>query len=220
MCKQKLLKDPNIIDQTKHFTENLISIVNEAIVKTSTSNKLSTSWFNDDCSIAIHLSMAALRKFNKELTAINLNAFQLPRAKTRKIIKESKKKIWQNYVNRLDSSTRTNTIWMMIRKISGKSQPTALKHPRKNKTETTTKKDVADTLAETFSVNFSINNSNPHFLTFKNNANKQKLNFKSNNSEKYNPPFTPAELQETIEASLNTAIGPDEILDGFLKHLP
>ena len=23
MCKQKLLKDPNIIDQIKHFTENL-----------------------------------------------------------------------------------------------------------------------------------------------------------------------------------------------------
>ena len=39
MCKQKLLKDPNIIDQIKHFTEILISIANETIPKTSTSSK-------------------------------------------------------------------------------------------------------------------------------------------------------------------------------------
>ena len=37
MCKQKLLKDPNIIDQTKHFTETLISIGNETIAKTAAS---------------------------------------------------------------------------------------------------------------------------------------------------------------------------------------
>ena len=53
--------------------------------------------------------------------------------------------------------------------------------------------DIVDILAEIFSPNSSINNSDPHFLTFKNNAEKQKLN-KSNNSEKYNQPFTPAEL--------------------------
>ena len=48
----------------------------------------------------------------------------------------------------------------------------------------------------------------------------QKLNFKSNNSEKYNQPFTPAELQEAIETSHNTAVVPDEIHYQFLKHLP
>ena len=42
--------------------------------------------------------------------------------------------------------------------------------PHKNKTEVTSKKDIADTLAETISANSSIKNSNPHFLTFKNNA--------------------------------------------------
>ena len=33
ICKQKLLKDSNIIDKTKHFAENLISIAN--VVETS-----------------------------------------------------------------------------------------------------------------------------------------------------------------------------------------
>ena len=90
----------------------------------------------------------------------------------------------------------------------------------KNQTEAPTKKGIADTLAETFSANSSINNSNPQFLTFENNAEKQKLKFKSNNSEKYNQLFIPAELQEVIETSHNTAISSDEIYYQFLKHLP
>ena len=108
----------------------------------------------------------------------------------------------------------------MIRKISGKSQSTALKHLTKNKTGATTRKDIADTLAETFSANSSLNNSNPHFLTFKTNAEKQKLNFKSNNSEKYNQSFTPAELQEANKTLRSTAVKSNEIHYDFLKHLP
>ena len=50
--------------------------------------------------------------------------------------------------------------------------------------EATSKKDIANTLAETFSANSSINNSNPHFLAFKKNTEKQNLNFKSINSKK------------------------------------
>ena len=218
MCKQKLLKDLHIIDKAKRFIETLISIANETIAKTSVSNKHSTPWFNDDCRTAIPLRKATLRKFNKEPTSNNLNTFKLLRAKTRKTIKEAKKKSWRNYVNQLASSTRTNTIW--TRKISGKSHPTALKHLTKKQTEATSKKVIANTLAETFSANSSINNSNPRFLTFKNNAEKPKLNFKSNNSEKYNQPFTAAELPETIETSHNTATGPNEIHHEFLKHLP
>ena len=76
-----MLKDPNIIDQTKHFIETLISIANETIAKTSASNKHSTPWFNDDCRTAISVCKAALWKFNKEPTTNNLNAFKLLRAK-------------------------------------------------------------------------------------------------------------------------------------------
>ena len=93
MCKQELLKDPNIIDQTKHFTETLISIANETIAKTSASNKHSTPWFNDDCITAIRQRKAALRKFNKEPTTNNLNAFKLLWAKTRKPQRNTRRKV-------------------------------------------------------------------------------------------------------------------------------
>ena len=113
-----------------------------------------------------------------------------------------------------------NTIWKTIRKISLKIQLTTLKHPTKYKTEATTKKDVADTLAKTFSAISSLHNSNRQFLTFNTKAEKHNFNFKSHNTEKYSKPFTPAELKETIQKSHKTTVGPGEIHYEFLKHLP
>ena len=49
----------------------------------------------------------------------------------------------------------------MISKISRKTPLTAPKHLTKTKTETTTKKDLADILAKSFSANSSLDNSNP-----------------------------------------------------------
>ena len=94
------------------------------------------------------------------------------------------------------------------RKYSGKTN-SLLSNTSQKKTKTlvTTKKSMAGTLAETFAASSSVSNSNPVFLAFKNNAEKQKPNVKSNNSEKYNQLFTPAELQETIKTSHHTAVG-------------
>ena len=41
------------------------------------------SWFNDDCKTAIRSRKAALRKFNLQPSAENLNNFKIHRAKTR-----------------------------------------------------------------------------------------------------------------------------------------
>ena len=66
ICQQKLLKDLNIIDQTKHFTKTLTSIANETTAKTPASNKHSTLWFNDDYRTAICRRKAAQWKFDNE----------------------------------------------------------------------------------------------------------------------------------------------------------
>ena len=65
---------------------------------------------------------AALRKFNLQPSAENLNNFKIHRAKTRRVIKSSKKTSWQNYVNKLKFSSKSKKIWDMIRKISGKNR--------------------------------------------------------------------------------------------------
>ena len=54
----------------------------------------------------------------------------------------------------------------------------------------------------------------------KKNAEKTKLNFKLNNLEDYNQPFSLSELTDCIMKSHDTAVGPDEIHNEFLKQLP
>ena len=83
----------------------------------------------------------------------------------------------------------------------------------------TNKKDIADLLAKTFSTNSSSDNYNEQFQNIKKKAEKTKLNFKSNNLEDYNQPFSLSELTDSIMKSHDTAVGPDEIHYEFLKHL-
>ena len=78
----------------------------------------------------------------------------------------------------------------MIHKISGENQSTPLKYLIKNNTQVTNIKDIADTLAET-SANSSSTNSNTEFHKYKDKKEKQKFNFKSDNTESYNKLFSP-----------------------------
>ena len=60
------------------------------------------------------------KKHYNGLNQTKLNNFKVHRAKTRRVIKTSKKTSWQNYVNRLNSSSKSKKVCDMIRKISGK----------------------------------------------------------------------------------------------------
>ena len=190
------------------------------VPRTSSNKKHNKSWFNDDCKTAIRSRKAALRKFNLQPSAENLNNFKIHRAKTRRVIKTSKKTSWRNYVNKLKSSSKSKKVWDMIRKISGKNTSSPIKHLSKNHIKATNKKDIADLLAKTFSKNSSSKNYSKTFQNIKKNAEKTKLNFKSNNLEDYNQPFSLSELTDCIRKSHNTAVGPDEIHYEFLKQLP
>ena len=221
-CILKLKSDANntVDDNITYFSKTLISIAEESIPKTSSNKKHNKSWFNDDCKTAIRSRKAALRKFNLQPSAENLNNFKIHRAKTRRVIKTSKKTSWRNYVNKLKSSSKSKKVWDMIRKISGKNTSSPIKHLSKNHIKATNKKDIADLLANTFSKNSSSTNYSKPFQNIKKNAEKTKLNFKSNNLEDYNQPFSLSELTDCVMKSHNTAVGPDEIHYEFLKQLP
>lgn len=49
---------------------------------------------------------------------------------------------------------------------------------------------------------------------------KQKWNFKSNNAEGYNLPFTMEKLNESWKNVQYTAVGPDDVHYQFMKQLP
>ena len=196
------------------FSKTLIYIAEESIPRTS-NKKHNKLWFNDDCKTAIRSRKATLRKFNLQPSAENLNNFKIHRTKTRRVIKSSKKTSWRNYVNKLKASSKSKKVWDMIRKIYVPSNT----YP-KTISRQQIKKDIADLLAKTFSKNSSSTNYSKPFQNIKKNAEKTKLNFKSNNLEDYNQPFSLSELTDCIMKSHNTAVGPDEIHYEFLKQLP
>ena len=107
----------------------------------------------------------------------------------------------------------------MVRKIAGKNQPFPLKHLIKNNIQIPNIKDIANTLTETFSTNSSSKNSKTEFHKYKAMKEKQKLNFQSDNTENYNKSFTLSELQEAIQKSHNTTVGPDDVHYEFLRQI-
>ena len=93
---------------------------------------------------------SSIKKKQKEPTTSNLIEYKLNRAKTRKEIKAAKRKCWQNYVNKLNCSTKPKVIWEMIRKIAGKQQTIPIKHLSKDSSLITDKKNYNRNVSRNF----------------------------------------------------------------------
>ena len=221
-CLTKLnpASSTNQEDHITHFTNTLITIAEECIPKYPTTTKNNKPWYNRECKEAIRTRRTALRKFNKNPTTVNLTNYKNYRAKARRKIKEAKRTSWKNFVTKLNTNTKIKTVWNMIRKITGKYNNTPIKHLTKNNIKVTSKKDIANLLAETFAQNSSQKNQNPTFQTRKQKEEKKKINLQSQNNENYNQLFSMTELKEAVTKAHNTAVGPDEIHYEFLKKLP
>ena len=223
LCAQSLNIDRfnNSTDLIADFTSSLMNISNKCIPKTSTNPRKSNPWYNEDCKKAIKQRKHALSRFCKYPTKENLNNVKIHRAKARRTIKASKRNSWKVYVSKLNHKTPIKKVWDTIRKISGKTKSPSYTHLNTcRETKATNKEDIANTFGETFLNNSSSRHYSDKFRHIKNNQEKQKLNFKSCNNEKYNIAFTLSELVDAIKISHDTATGPDEIHYQMLKHLP
>ena len=108
----------------------------------------------------------------------------------------------------------------MIRKSNGKSSSIGVNHLDTPDGVASSKKDIADTLADSFAQKSSSSNYSPKFQKFQQQKEKQKLNFKSKNKEAYNKLFTLKELKTALKKCHDTAPGSDDIHYQLLKHLP
>ena len=194
----RLLEDTvrKAADPIESFASILINIAEETVPKTATkSKKAKKPWFTEDCKTAIKHRKGALRQFNNRPTHDNLNNYRIFRAKTRRTIKDSKKKSWKKYVSKLNSRTSIKKVWAMVRKIQGKGKSSSLGHLNVNNKKVTSKKDISNTLADAFSKNSSSENNTQKLKNIKQQKEKRNLKFSSDNSETYNQPFSLSELR-------------------------
>ena len=101
----------------------------------------------------------------------------------------------------------------MIRKISGKIHQV----PSNTYLKTISRQQPKRHSRSSFFKNSSTNNYSKQYQNIKRNAEKTKLNLKSNNIEDYNQSSSSTELRDSILKSHNKAVGPDEIHYEFLK---
>ena len=160
-----------------YFTNTLLNIAEEHIPKSSTSTKYNRPWFNEECKKAVRLRKATFKKSKINPTRENLNTYKNSRAKARKIIKDSKRSTWRNYVAKINSNTKPKKVWQMIRKITGQNNNTPTKHRTHNNLKIPDEKDIENHLAENFSQNSSAKYQSKSFQIIKTKTEKVKSNW-------------------------------------------
>ena len=80
--------------------------------------------------------------------------------------------------------------------------------------------DIANRLTQEISKNSSSNNYCTKFQKYQEKAEKEHLDFDTDNSENYNVLFTIRELCDALKKCHDTTTGPHEVHYQLLKHLP
>ena len=91
-------------------------------------------------------------------------------------VRLSKKTSWRNYISKLNSQASVKSVWNRIQKIKGKESTNSIHHLSVNDRDVTSYRDIANTLADNFS-----HNSSSAFSTVRCKAEKQNINFSSEN---------------------------------------
>jgi hypothetical protein len=89
-------------------------------------------------------------------------------------------------------------VWEMVKRISGKSQPSAIHHLLVNDNKIEHPKGIANTLVSTISFNNSHERYSKSFKKYQVQQEKRPLNFNSDNSEYYNELFWLSKLQDAL----------------------
>lgn len=208
-------------DPIDTFIRSMLDVADSTIPKTCAKPKrIHKPWFTDECQRAIINRKRTLARFKVHATTSSLDAVRQSRAQARRTLRQAKKDSWRKYVSKLNTRTPVKKVWQMVARIAGKQQPSTVSHLEVNGTSVDEPQQIADTLAATISHNSSCNHYTPEFQQYKSRAEKQNLQFKSNNTESYNQLFSVTELQSALRKAHDSAPGPDSVHYQMLKHLP
>ena len=198
-------------DPMSLLTSILKKISEEPIPKTSAVPKwFNKPWFSNIYRDALKEQIRALKRFKRDPSEDNLNAYHIARAKARRDIQHSKKTSWWNYVSNMNSQTSVKSVWHRIRKIKGKESCNVIRHLSVNDRDITGHGDIANVLADTFSCNSSSAFSTDAFTSVRHKAENLNLNFM---------PLSIQGLQDALRRANDTSAGPYEIHYQLLNHL-
>jgi len=216
--KTKELHITSDIDiEVEKFSLMITNVAEKSIGKTRTLEKHQPlPWWNKNCDEAIKQTKHAYNIYKRHKTTENLLRFKNLRARSRYIMKQSRKKSWENFVTSINNKTQSKEVWNMIRRIDGKKSYQKIALLQSNGSNIHTNIEIAETLAETYAQNSDENNfpenfdyMNPQEYTVFNHANND-----------MNVAITEDEIDNALRnINKNSKEGPDNIPAIFLLHL-
>ena len=125
----------------------------------------------------------------------------------------------REYLESMKYNTPPSKVYEKLRQIRGRP-PRRIGMLDKNGVIIATKQGIVDCLAENFSMVSDPSSCSREFKSIKDKAERQPIDFDSDNREPYNDLFTMTELTTAINGTNDTAPGPDKIHYKMFKHLP
>ena len=198
-------------DPLQSFVEHITKAANDSIPRATTIPKKSNPWFDEECPEALKARRALDKRVrqSREFRGESLSAFRKSQAQARRLFNQKKRKSWAEYVSKLSADTPIKHVWDRVRKISGKNIcPPKQYLNGKNGTTITNPKDIADKHAAAFTDNSSSTHYSATFQAIKEQEEKNKIDFTSDNTEVYNKPFRLRDLRRSIMKTKPRAPGP------------
>ena len=156
---------------------------------------------------------------NRDLPHLLMN-YKKAKANARRIIRQAKKKSWEDLLHMFNFRTPMFKLWYIIRKFTRKSRVNRpLPVLRAGGVIVDDPVDVGNVFGQYFSEVSSAQNYSDAFRARENDIEAGMPDFDSTNQESYNVPITTSELTSAIRQSGNTTVEPDRIHYAFLKHL-
>ena len=214
----------NTEELVDEFTESIISSANLCIgISKSKTPKPKVPWWNLDIKKAIKDKNDALKKFQKTNNQKDFIQLKQLRAKSKFLIKSSKKFTWEKFTSSINEKTDSKLVWNKIQSLKG------LRRLRKiNLINTNTNlllnniDQISNNLGEYFYNNSSNNNYKPNFLAHKDKCEKEVIINTANQNHAdqilINKPINLQEITNMLKKCKSNSPGPDSIPYSFIQN--
>lgn len=228
LCLEKLL--PNLItDDVNVSHDNIIltlqNIIKQTIPKSKPFIKKSVPWWNKDCDEAVKNRKKAFNKLRRTGLPQHYIKFKELRGISQKIIKDTKRKYWQNFCSGFNDKN-TKKVWRTIRGIKSSQNPQKIPNLLVSDECVISNIGKANALVEHFATASSNLSLAPQAR-----ANREQADVVINNvlnlppkieiqNSSLNKELTLPELKQALRNSKNTSPGEDGIKYIVYKQLP
>ena len=209
-----------INQKTDELTKHIISAATESIpISNTCGRKTPMPWWTNDCKKAHTERKRCERAQKRNNSESNRIAYKRARATCRYIFNKARRASWRAFVSSLTINTNLEKIHKRIRKIKGKfsqQPPPLLKNDQGTLTEEPS--ETSEIFGKSFAKVSSPENYSPQFKKFKQIAEKQRINFASDQSEQYNCAFSKEEFDHALSTTTETSPGYDKITYSMIKN--